>query len=382
MIAKQKIHQANNFMGAFDYNDRKMDHKDPKQRAELLNHNFIQYNRNSVAKEVAMIGKLRPKLTRDAYHVSLNFAKSDKLDNKQLVSLTQEYLKGMGFTENLYAIWKHNDADHLHVHALASRIKYDGTVVSDSNNYKRSEALCRKLEQKYGLQHVQSSKEALERSPNKDELEMIQRTGNLSNRMVMQEAVKLAVQNSRTTEAFISNCENQGIHLLFNQSASTGRVSGITYVMDGFLAKGQKLGNMYKWNNINQKIGYEQSRDRKAISETNDRTRARFEDLLAERDTRNKKGYSEANSTDRHPESRDQQHQKQKEHDGFNADYSRAFGNKERIPKNEGVDRDLFSDGIGALLGNFGGFSNTISHDEVDEGMLKRKRRRKKGRRR
>ena len=276
MIAKQKIHQANNFMGAFDYNDRKMDHKDPKQRAELLDHNFIQYNRNSVVKEVAMIGKLRRNLTRDAYHVSLNFAKSDKLDNEQLVSLTQEYLKGMGFTENLYAIWKHNDADHLHVHALASRIKYDGSVVSDSNNYKRSEALCRKLEAKYGLQPVQSSKEALERSPNKDELEMIQRTGYLSNRMMMQEAVKSAVRNSRTTADFISNCEKQGIHLLFNQSASTGRVSGITYVMDGFIAKGQKLGNMYKWNNINQKIGYEQSRDRKAISETNDRTRARF----------------------------------------------------------------------------------------------------------
>ncbi|MGO3194937.1 MAG: relaxase/mobilization nuclease domain-containing protein [Sphingobacterium sp.] len=382
MIAKQKIHQANNFMGAFDYNDRKMDHKDPKQRAELLDHNFIQYNRNSVVKEVAMIGKLRRNLTRDAYHVSLNFAKSDKLDNEQLVSLTQEYLKGMGFTENLYAIWKHNDADHLHVHALASRIKYDGSVVSDSNNYKRSEALCRKLEAKYGLQPVQSSKEALERSPNKDELEMIQRTGYLSNRMMMQEAVKSAVRNSNTVAAFISNCEKQGIHLLFNQSASTGRVSGITYVMEGFLAKGQKLGNMYKWNNINQKIGYEQSRDRKAISETNDRTRARFEDLLAERDTRNKKGYSEANSTDRHPESRDQQHQKHKEHDGLNVDYARAVGNKERIPKNESVDRDLFSNGIGALLGNFGGFSNTVSHDEVDEGMLKRKRRRKKGRRR
>ena len=104
--------------------------------------------------------------------------------------------------------------------------------------------------------------------------------------------------------------------------------------------------------------------------------------MLAERDTGNKKVYSEANSTVRDSGSRDQQHQKHKEHDGLNANYSGAFESKERIPKNEGVDRDLFSNGIGALLGNFGGFSNTVSHDEVDEGMLKRKRRRKKGRRR
>lgn len=375
MIAKQKIHQANNFMGAFDYNDRKMDHKDPKQRAELLDHNFIQYNRSSVVKEVAMVGKLRPKLTRDAYHVSLNFAKSDKLDNKQLVSLTQEYLKGMGFTKNLYAIWKHNDADHLHVHALASRIKYDGSVVSDSNNYKRSEALCRKLEAKYDLQQVQSSKEALERSPNKDELEMIQRTGNLSNRMMMQEAVKSAVRSSNTVAIFISNCEKQGIHLLFNQSASTGRVSGITYVMDGFVAKGQKLGNMYKWNNINQKIGYEQSRDRKAISETNDRTRARFEDLLAQREPRNKKNNSARGSTTGYYSKDAFGVQGEREGTRPHIDRSGAFENEERIQENENTDRDFLSHAIGSLLGSAGGVAGGISHNDVDEDELKRKRR-------
>lgn len=375
MIAKQKIHQANNFMGAFDYNDRKMDHKDPKQRAELLDHNFIQYNRSSVVKEVAMVGKLRPKLTRDAYHVSLNFAKSDKLDNKQLVSLTQEYLKGMGFTENLYAIWKHNDADHLHVHALASRIKYDGSVVSDSNNYKRSEALCRKLEAKYDLQQVQSSKEALERSPNKDELEMIQRTGNLSNRMMMQEAVKSAVRSSNTVAIFISNCEKQGIHLLFNQSASTGRVSGITYVMDGFVAKGQKLGNMYKWNNINQKIGYEQSRDRKAISETNDRTRTRFEDLLAQREPRNKKNNSTRGATTGYYPQDAFGDQGEREGTRPHIDRSGAFENEERIQENENTDRDFLSHAIGSLLGSAGGVAGGISHNDVDEDELKRKRR-------
>lgn len=378
MIAKQNIHQSNNFMGAFDYNDRKMENADPSQRAELLDHNFVLYNRDSVAKEIVMLGKLRPNLTRDAYHVSLNFAKSDSLNNEQLVSLTQEYLKGMGFTGNLYAIWKHNDADHLHVHALASRIKFDGSVVSDSNNYKRSEALCRKLEEKYGLQRVQSSKAALERSPNKDELEMIQRTGNLSNRMVMQEAVKWAIQHSSTTEAFIANCEKQGVYLLFNQSESTGRVSGITYVMDGFLAKGQKLGNMFKWNSINQKISYEQSRDSKAISETNDRTRARFEDLLAEREPRNKKNNSARDTTTGYYSKDAFGNQGEREGTKPHIDRSGAFENEERIQENENTDRDFLSHAIGSFLGSAGGVAGGISHNDVDEDELKRKRRRRR----
>src|SRR5690606_40394884 len=45
-----------------------------------------------------------------------------------------DYLTGMGFDDNAYALWQHFDADHLHIHVLASRIKYDGSVVSDSNN--------------------------------------------------------------------------------------------------------------------------------------------------------------------------------------------------------------------------------------------------------
>lgn len=379
MIAKQKIHQSNNFMGAFDYNDRKMENADPSQRAELLDHNFVLYNRDSVAKEIVMLGKLRPNMTRDAYHVSLNFAKSDSLNNEQLVSLTQEYLKGMGFNENLYAIWKHNDADHLHVHALASRIKFDGSVVSDSNNYKRSEALCRKLEEKYGLQRVQSSKAARDRAPCKDELEMMQRTGQASNRMLMQEKVKSALAQAESVGSFIANCEKQGVYLLFNQSKNTGRVSGITYVMDRFIAKGQRLGNGYKWNSINQKLQYEQSRDGETVRQTNDRTRARFEDLLTQRESRNKKGNSATKSGTEYPKAGHYGHQERWETAGSGDSPSRTFSDKESLSENENTDRDFLSHAIGSLLSSSGGVAGGVSHSDVDdEDELKRKRRRRR----
>src|SRR5690606_31864561 len=58
--------------------------------------------------------------------------------------------------------------------------------------------------------------------------------------------------------------------------ASTGRVSGITYFMDDFKAKGQALGNRFKWANIIKTLDYEQTRDGQEISEANSRTRARY----------------------------------------------------------------------------------------------------------
>src|SRR5690606_20758777 len=122
-----------------------------------------------------------------------------------------DYLNGMGFDDNAFAIWQHFDAEHLHIHVLASRIKYDGSVVSDSNNYQRSEDICRKLEQKYIIETVKSSKEALDRAPSKDELEMIQRTGKLSDRMLMQERVKDALSKADTVSDFIALCKQNGV---------------------------------------------------------------------------------------------------------------------------------------------------------------------------
>ena len=74
---------------------------------------------------------------------------------------------------------------------------------------------------------------------------------------------------------FINNLEKQSINVLFNQ-ASTGRVSGITYLIPGFKIRGQALGNQFKFGSITKQIYYEQSRDGQAISQANSRTRAKF----------------------------------------------------------------------------------------------------------
>jgi hypothetical protein len=74
---------------------------------------------------------------------------------------------------------------------------------------------------------------------------------------------------------FITNLEKKNINVLFNQ-ASTGRVSGITYLIPGFKIRGQTLGNQFKFGSIIKQITYEQSRDGQAISQANSRTRTKF----------------------------------------------------------------------------------------------------------
>ncbi len=383
MIAKQKIH---GFVAAFDYNHQKMQLENPKERAELLDHNFFKYDRESILKEISFLKQLRPNLTRDTYHVSLNFAPTDQLSKDQLIQIGKDYLTGMGFDDNAYAIWQHFDADHLHIHVLASRIKYDGSVVSDSNNYQRSEEICRKLEQKYRIETVKSSKEALDRAPSKDELEMIQRTGKLSDRMLMQERVKDALSKGDTISDFIIQCKLNGVHLIFNQSQSTGRVSGITYISnDGFIAKGQKLGNQYKWANLQNSLDYEQSRDRQTIGETNRDTRERFKELLDQgnRGTENRNGKTIRNSERHHEQSagftsNNGKSSQNRDESGFNAHSERTNNDKETEQELEEAVSDQLSTGTNTVISSISSLLDSSSTNEVDEESLRRKPKRKR----
>jgi hypothetical protein len=359
MIALQKIGKS--FMGALKYNWNKLAYPDPNIRAVLLSTNFTSLDLGFIRQEVNLIKSLRPSLGRYVYHTSLNFSKEDVLDNKTMLAIAEDYLSLSGYTNNQYFIFRHHDADHPHLHLLVNRITFDGDVVSDSNNYKKSEAILRKLEQQYNLVTVEQSNHLSKgqdnpvskyprnrvnhvtdepgrdvageqesgvpveqfnnlpvarynnvsmslgkrvtvdqdkdvpverssnvsasryiqtplRAPTKSELEMVQRTGEASAKMELQERLlRLLSGPGISLPEFIGKCEAEGIHLLFNQ-ASTGRVSGITYFYGDLKIKGQKLGNRFKWAELIKNLDYEQGRDGKAISQACERTRAIYGD--------------------------------------------------------------------------------------------------------
>lgn len=131
----------------------------------------------------------------------------------------------------------------------------------------------RNLEKAYGLTQVAGSREAKERAMTKNELEMMKRTNEPSAKMQLQVLLKDILQQRPNTEQFIKVLEVKDINVQFNQ-AKTGYVSGISYGYQGFIFKGSRLGQAYKWSNIKNNIQYEQERDRTTIYRANARTQA------------------------------------------------------------------------------------------------------------
>jgi hypothetical protein len=258
------------FRGALRYNLDKVN----RQVAEVLDHSFPSLSEAAIMKEIKLVRMLRPNLQKYVYHTSLNFSPRENPSNKIMTQLGHDYLKAMGFTRNQFIMFRHKDAAHPHLHILANRIDFDGKVVSDSNDYQRSENILRALEKKYNLIQVTPSKEVKERAMTKDELEMMKRTNAPSQKMKLQFIIRklLREKPDLTTQQFIQALGSRGVNVLFNQ-ANTGFVSGISYGFEGFLIKGAKLGNDFKWASIKHVINYEQERDRTIIQEANTRTK-------------------------------------------------------------------------------------------------------------
>ncbi|NOT74947.1 MAG: relaxase/mobilization nuclease domain-containing protein [Cyclobacteriaceae bacterium] len=259
------------FRGALRYNLEKVD----KGVAELLDSSFAGKSENSILKEVQLIRVQKPNLQKYFYHTSINFPPEENLSSEMMKQIGHDYLQANGFTQHQFIMFRHFDADHPHLHILVNRIGYDGKVLSDSNDYKRSEQVLRELEIKYNLVKVVSSREAKERAMTKDELEMMKRTNVPSTKLKLQAIVKDVLTKGRrlTTQEFITGLESKGVRLQFNQ-ATTGYVSGISYDYNGFVIKGAALGHDFKWPSVKNRIDYEQQRDHLAVHEANVRTKS------------------------------------------------------------------------------------------------------------
>jgi hypothetical protein len=371
------------FRGALRYNLEKLE----KGMAELLDRSFVGISEKSIMKEVQMVRVLRPNLQKYFYHTSINFPPQENLPNETMKRIGLDYLQANGFTQHQYIMFRHFDASHPHLHILVNRIGYDGKVLSDSNDYQRSEKVLRELEVKYNLIKVVSSREAKERAMTKDELEMMKRTNIPSQKMQLQTLIKDVLRSNGkiSCEGFIKALEAKGIGVLFNQ-ASTGHVSGISYSYQGIIVKGAKLGTDFKWPSIKNNIDYEQERDRATVHQANVRARAvhaytRTGDGNFTRDSKTlRQGGVNSRTTSNPVKLLDQKHPKENVHTGQPArpTQRQAIGNGNQFQeKPKGLDLASLLDGH-----HCGDIGQPVDQPYLDiEKVAKRKKKRKRLRR-
>jgi Relaxase/Mobilisation nuclease domain/Large polyvalent protein-associated domain 7 len=250
MIAK--LIKGSGFRGALDYlfhGNEKSKNKSP----EIVGSNMAGLTARQLAREFSALRKLRLTLGKAVCHISLSIPADDKkLPNQTWGEIAETFIQELGFTDCPFVAVKHNDTDHQHIHILASRIKINGDVVSDKNDFKRAEDIIRKLEKKFGLSAVlpsnQAPKKRGKRFKNEKDLNM-----NKTNEVTT--AIDQALDEAKDLQAFIDCCNKQDITV--KPYIEGGKVIGTTYIYDGIHYKASSLGKEYQWPSIAEKYNHD-----------------------------------------------------------------------------------------------------------------------------
>ena len=257
-----KITIGKSFRGCLLYclNDKQKLHKNDvvfKNRAEVLMFNKCFGNQNELIEQFNEVRQLNPKLAKPVLHVTLSFAKDDKLDQNRLIEISEACAKDLGFENNQFVSIFHKDTEHPHMHIVANRIGFDKKTVSDSNNYQKTAAFCRKMELKYNLRQVLSPRRYLSK-----EQRLLPRNDERKKALAL--AIRNAINNSKDFEQFVRIMQSKGYKVI------KGR--GICFIDDKKVKiKGSEVG--YSLQKIEQRLEFQHrlKTDREFFKQVNER---------------------------------------------------------------------------------------------------------------
>ncbi|MBK8088832.1 MAG: relaxase/mobilization nuclease domain-containing protein [Chitinophagaceae bacterium] len=112
----------------------------------------------------ARLNSLNERATTQTLHVSLNFDPSEKLSETRLLEIASAYMEKIGFGEQPFLVYKHEDAGHPHIHIVSTTIRENGTRINTHNiGRNQSEKARKEIEQLFGL--VRAEKQGQLRNP-------------------------------------------------------------------------------------------------------------------------------------------------------------------------------------------------------------------------
>lgn len=161
-----KISSGSSVYGALNYNQIRVDEKE----AEVLYSQKMFVSADGSVSLQDCMDSFYPYLAMNqrtkniVFHASINPDPKDKVADEKLTTLCQEYMEQMGYSNQPYVVYLHQDIDRKHAHIISLRIDENGKKISDKFENRKSMRVCRALEIKHKL-HIPKKHERIEEPP-------------------------------------------------------------------------------------------------------------------------------------------------------------------------------------------------------------------------
>ena len=155
MVAKISI--GSSLYGAISYNGEKIN----EAKGRILGSNKVVIPPDGhvdIARMVEDFKSFMPKMGRTkkpVLHISLNPHPEDNLTDQDFEILAREYLDKLGFGEQPWVMYKHEDIDRHHIHIVTVNVNEQGKRLNQAFLFRRSKKITSELEDKYNLHKAQ-----------------------------------------------------------------------------------------------------------------------------------------------------------------------------------------------------------------------------------
>jgi Relaxase/Mobilisation nuclease domain len=194
---------------------------------------------------------LRPEKKQACFHGILSFYPGEKPTDNTIVEIAGKYLDGLNIRNTQYAIVKHRDKAHLHVHLIANMVDNDGKSIADNWIALRAKKQAQKLTLEYKLEQGLSKKLSLTQYQNLREPEQYQ--------YKIYAAIRQNLRTCRSLGELEQRLIPLGIEMSYKYKGQTKEKQGVSFRLGEYCFKGSQidrrfsLGNLEKAVSLNQK---------------------------------------------------------------------------------------------------------------------------------
>lgn len=158
MVAKINI--GSNLYGALAYNQEKVN----KGLGKVLGANLIfepadgHFNVTECMDQFMQFIPAHFRTEKPVFHASINPHPDDRLTNDQLTDIGRDYMQRLGYGDQPYLIFKHEDIGREHIHIVSLRVDSSGKKIDGYREHERSKAITEELEREYNLHPAEGQK--------------------------------------------------------------------------------------------------------------------------------------------------------------------------------------------------------------------------------
>ncbi|HBK9168660.1 TPA: relaxase/mobilization nuclease domain-containing protein [Escherichia coli] len=262
MKGMRKIKRGKSFAGVVQYALKPGAHH--KSDPVVIGGNVLGGSTLELIAEFDGTKQLRPDVQKSVWHNSLRLPDTESLSNDQWVTIADDYMKRMGFSDTHLRCYVLHDDEGQHIHIIASRIDIaSGKLYLGRNENLISTRIISELEIAHALTVTKTApsitpKQQKRRKVSRNEQMLSERTGLPSPKEALQQILDKSLADTPDLLTFIQRLEEAEVGWTAN-IASTGKMNGFSFKYRDIAFKASKLGKAYSWANLSSRLNYNPS---------------------------------------------------------------------------------------------------------------------------